>query len=315
MPAYYFIPKKLVKRLPFLQRSAWWLEYVFFKLMATIVRALPLATASALLAAMFSLYGPHTNKAARVRRNLQFVLPGQSDRQAKAAVKAVFGNLGRATAELIQLDKIWARRATQLEFVATEKAENIMRSGQPAVMVSAHVGAWQLTNLVGAHYGFGLSTIYAAETNPYLEPFFRRLRSGFKTGLIPSEGGVRQLLRELKSGNSVGLAVDTRLDSGEMLPFFGVATPTNTVPARLALSANCPLLVVRAQRLSADHFRISTCDPIEAEPTADTREAQALSITAQLNALFEQWIREEPTQWICLKRRWPKDANPGLSSA
>ena len=29
-------------------------------------------------------------------------------------------------------------------------------------------------------------------------------------------------------------------------------------------------------------------------------------MTRDLNRLFEQWIRERPEQWLCLKRAWPK---------
>jgi len=29
-------------------------------------------------------------------------------------------------------------------------------------------------------------------------------------------------------------------------------------------------------------------------------------MTEAVHHHFEQWIREQPDQWICLKRRWPK---------
>jgi lauroyl/myristoyl acyltransferase len=29
-----------------------------------------------------------------------------------------------------------------------------------------------------------------------------------------------------------------------------------------------------------------------------------------VNERFASWIRERPDQWICTKRRWPKDAKP-----
>jgi lauroyl/myristoyl acyltransferase len=29
-----------------------------------------------------------------------------------------------------------------------------------------------------------------------------------------------------------------------------------------------------------------------------------------LNRLFEQWIRERPEQWLCIKRAWPRTLEP-----
>lgn len=309
MPSYYLIPKKLVDRLPFLRKTVWWLESVFFRSMFFLARLLPQKRASALLSGIFARLGPMTGKSAKVSRNLQFVIPQLRTENADNEVREVFANLGRAMTELVFIDRIW-QDSKQLEFKVYPETAAILSAGKPAVLVTAHVGAWQLTSLIGAHFEFPLATIYARETNPYLEKFFYRLRSGFQSRLVASEGGIRQLVKLLREGCSVGLAVDTRLDKGEPISFFGVPTPTNTVPARLALSTNVPLIPVRGQRLPNGRFRITAYPPVASGNAALGRDEKTLSMTAQLNAHFEQWIREEPTQWMCLKRRWPKDAQP-----
>ena len=38
-------------------------------------------------------------------------------------------------------------------------------------------------------------------------------------------------------------------------------------------------------------------------------------LTAELNALFERWIRVHPGQWLCMRRRWPPAAAPGQLQA
>ena len=37
----------------------------------------------------------------------------------------------------------------------------------------------------------------------------------------------------------------------------------------------------------------------------DTR-AKARRLMCRVNETFEQWIRERPEDWFCLKRGWPK---------
>jgi KDO2-lipid IV(A) lauroyltransferase len=33
---------------------------------------------------------------------------------------------------------------------------------------------------------------------------------------------------------------------------------------------------------------------------------QAVAMTEIVHHHFEDWIREYPQEWVCLKRRWPK---------
>lgn len=308
MSSYYLIPKKLVKRLPFLRRIAWRLEALCFQLMVWFIQLFKQEQASRMLAWLFSLVGPHTAKAVKVKRNLKFVIPKMDEEQQRRAVKDVFSNLGRAATELIFMDRLWRERDKYLEFSIDPAAEAFLKEGRPTVFIIAHVGAWQLTPLAGAYYEFPLASVYSRETNPYMADVFYRMRMGFQSKLVPSVGGIRSLLRELREGNSVGMAVDNRLDGGEMVPFFGVDAPTNTVAARLALAMDCPLVPSRAVRLANGRFHISILEPIAAAPEAHSRDEKALDMTRQLNELFEQWIREDPTQWMCLKRRWPKGA-------
>jgi len=37
-------------------------------------------------------------------------------------------------------------------------------------------------------------------------------------------------------------------------------------------------------------------------------QEEPLQLTEDLNRLFEEWIRNQPGQWVCMKRRWQSDA-------
>ena len=82
--------------------------------------------------------------------------------------------------------------------------------------------------------GLDISTIYAPESNIALREKMRKLREAFGVKLIPSDAGARPLLRELNNGRCIGMAMDTRLDTGQLMPFFGREALTNTTAARLA---------------------------------------------------------------------------------
>ncbi len=308
MAEYYLVPKRLGRAAPALGRLAQRLEALLLRCGFRLLGRMPPERASAVTAALFRLAGPHSDKARAVRRNLRVVFPERGRRDIQRLCRQIFGYLGVATAELAKLRQIWEERDERLQFDIAPAAEAHLGTGGGAVFVTAHVGAWQLTNFIGPHLGIALTTVYAAESNPALRRLFLELRSAFQVRLLPSEAGVRPLIRELNAGNCVGLALDTRLDSGEPIPFFGVDAPTNITAARLALRCDAALIPVHAERTAPGHFRVRVCEPIASgEPGAEPA-ARAIAMTADINRLFERWIRATPEQWMCLKRRWPKAA-------
>lgn len=310
MAQHYLFPDSLTKRFPGLTQAAWRLEAWVLAALFQILRWLSIERAGQLCGFLFKHIGRHTSKYQTATRNLKLVFPDKSDREIAALGRKTFYSLGLALAELIHMPTVWAQRQQRLEFVVDAEAEKLIRSKQPIVYIVAHTSAWQYTTFLASEYDFPTSIIYAPESNPYLHEVFLKLRSAFKVRLVSRDGGIRALSRELKQGNSIGLAVDTRLDGAEMIPLFGIDAPTNTAPARLALKNNCPMLTVHIERLPNFRYRLNVGQPLCADhPDAPAAE-QAIEITTKINQLFEQWIRQTPGQWICLKRRWPKEAYP-----
>jgi KDO2-lipid IV(A) lauroyltransferase len=211
-----------------------------------------------------------------------------------------------AVAELANMDKIWSEREQRLEFCIDPLAQSHLDAGGASVFVTAHVGAWQVVNLVSRQQNLTITVVFAEESNPQVRDIMHRLRESFGVKLLATHAGIRPLLRELNAGNSIGLAMDTRLDTGEPIPFFGVDALTNTSAAGLALRSGAALIPIRGERLRAGHFRVSVMAPITSPaPDAELSE-QAIAMTLKINQYFEDWIRAAPEQWMCLKRRWPK---------
>ncbi|MDH5170798.1 MAG: lipid A biosynthesis acyltransferase [Gammaproteobacteria bacterium] len=306
MPQFYLIPKKLARKAPVLVTIAQWLEARLFGCIFWLMRRLSLEQASALSAFTFGLVGPYGDKAAKARVNLAIAFPDSSEEWREQTMRQIFRYLGISAAELIKLEDIWDQREQRLEFVIQPLAAELIRQKRAAVYVCAHVGAWQVTNLLSLQYGLNISIIYAPESNAVLRDMMLNLRQSFGVKLIPSDAGVRPLLKELAAGNSIGMAIDTRLDTGKLLPYFGRDALTNTTAARLALRSGAALLPIRAERLPGSRFRITVYDPVTSELPDATPDEQAIGLTVQINRYFEDWIREYPEQWICLKRRWPK---------
>jgi Kdo2-lipid IVA lauroyltransferase/acyltransferase len=307
MAEHLLIPKRLARALPWLKRAAWRVEAAFIRCVIWLLRCFSPERATAIGMRVTRLLGPVLPMWDKVARNLAIAFPERSERERRCLQGEVFAHLGAAIAELVLSDRIWAERDRRLEFVADPAIRGLQPGASPMVLVTAHVGAWQLANFVGAHYGFTVSTLYAPESNPLFGDIVLGLRSQLPVRWIPNRGGIWRLMEELRAGHSVGMAADTRLDEGEAVPFFGQSAMSNTVPARLALKLGCELVPVRVERLGGARYRVSTGAPILPRDAAAPQAEQARDMSAQINAQFERWIRETPGEWMCLARRFPKE--------
>jgi KDO2-lipid IV(A) lauroyltransferase len=112
-------------------------------------------------------------------------------------------------------------------------------AGRPAVLVSCHVGSWQLCTYIAAQFNLRVTAVYAPEENPHLRKVSDELRAALPCPFISRDGCMRALMTELKQGNMIGLVPDTRLDGGDPIPFFGIPVASNTTAARLAIRHSC----------------------------------------------------------------------------
>jgi KDO2-lipid IV(A) lauroyltransferase len=252
--------------------------------------------------------GPRMDKTRHIRRNLKIAFPEKNAAETDDLVRDLWGNLGSILAEYPHLGTICHGEAEQrLEYIIRGDPQVFRKTGKPAVFVSAHLANWELAAGAIVHLGIPLSVVYTQLQNPHMDRMLFRARQSLGCGLVERDGAGRQLIRCLKQGTSVGLIVDQRVDSGEPVPFFGRDMLTSITPAQLALRFDCELIPVQIQRLKDARFRVIFHEAVEADDETADNPSKALKMTQKINALFESWIREQPQQWMCTKRRWPKD--------
>jgi len=306
VPEFYLVPKRLARKAPILVAIAQRLEATAFRFVFWLMRKLSVERALQLSAFAFGLVGPHSDKAVKARENLAIAFPERSPEWREETTRQIFRHLGYSAAELIKLEDIWEQREQRVEFVLEPEALKHMQSQRATVFITAHVGAWQVAPLVTRQFGFNVCAIYAPESNPIMLELMLDLRKSFGETLIPADAGPRPLIKELNAGHSIIMAMDTRPETGKLIPFFGQDALTNTSAAGLALRTGAALVVSRAERLPDARYRITVYDPlISPLPDAPVKE-QAVALTEIVHRYFEEWITEYPQQWVCLKRRWPK---------
>jgi len=296
----------LARRLPWLQRGIWRGEAWILGVMLRAARCLSVDRASALGGELTARIGPRLAKHRHVLANYRRAFPEWDEAEIERTAREMWRNVGRVLGEMAFLADFCDRLQDRIEIVDAGWLEPLRR-GRAAILVGAHLGNWELTQTTPRRLGFPLTALYSPLANRYLETAIAGLRGRLPCRFLEVEGASRQLLRELRAGRCVGLLMDQRDDDGEPVPFFGIPAATATGPARLALRTGVPFVPVRTERLEGVRFRITIHSPVEPDRDCGHPRRAAFGMTARVNRLFEAWIRERPEQWLCVKRRWPKE--------
>ncbi|MGD2111747.1 MAG: lauroyl acyltransferase [Gammaproteobacteria bacterium] len=301
--------KKVVDRAPALRYVLWGIEALLMGVAMGTSALLPPDRASATGRRLFRAIGPHLDKTRKFRTNLTLAFPDKSPAAIETLIRDSWGNIGAVLAEYPHLKTIHrAAYASRLEVIIKGDSEVFQPGGPPAVFVAGHLANWEVPAGAAAHLGIPLSVIYTPLQNPWLNRLLYRARAQMGCGLIARDGALRGLMQALDTGQSVGLLVDQRVDSGEMVPFFGIDKLTSTIPARLALRYHCDLIPTQVERLENARFRVTFHDPVTPPADVADEHQKILDMTRTLNRLFETWITAAPQDWLCSKRLWPKGA-------
>lgn len=293
-----------------LRSFGWRLEALVLRTLWWLVTPMSIDRASAAGRRIVGLLGPRSAKHRHVLANLTTAFPDQSRAEIERLAIGVWGNVGAVAAEFAQLEKLTdaRRNRDRIEIVTADREPGAPAADTPCVFVTAHCGNWELAAYAAQQLTGALDVVYTPQDNPYLDRMIQDKRRALGCGFIGKVNAVRSMFKSLRSGRSVGLLVDTRIDEGPLEPFFGVAAPVTTTPAWLAIKTGCAIVPVQVERIRHARFRITFHPALHVQQRGDETADQAVSrVTRDINAIVESWIRAHPADWMCTKRRWPKD--------
>jgi KDO2-lipid IV(A) lauroyltransferase len=249
---------------------------------------------------------------------LGYVFDRRGKKIAQANLRLMFGKRMTAARESViirrsyrtmirtLLNLFWLLRHTrerileQVEFAP--RALDRIRELQPAVMLSAHLGNWELVAQGGVANGIPIMCVAKQIGTPAMTALLTRQRASIGQEIIPMEGAVRPLIRTLKAGKSVGLLVDQNMDiseGGTWCTFFGLPVCVSMTPATLARKLGIPIIFVWARPLKHARYRIECSDVFMPDPSVPDPVR-----TQKLSEAIERVIRRNPSYWCLNYRRW-----------
>lgn len=263
-------------------------------LMFGVFRLLPLDRASTLGGWLGRKCGPHLKWHRVAQKNLQFALPERREEHAEI-LTAMWDNLGRTLAEYPWL----GTEQLASRIILPEGTDAYIAKHPQVICGAAHLGNWEIAPFVAKLQGLPLVLIYRHLSNRMAEALILWIRRRYAAEIYPKgHRGAAEALRALKTGKSLGMLVDQKMNQGIMVPFFDQPAMTAPAIAQLALRFHTPILLARVIREHGAHFRFEI---EEIQPQGEVSD-----ILQVIHRRLEGWIREYPSQWLWIHRRWGK---------
>jgi lauroyl/myristoyl acyltransferase len=153
----------------------------------------------------------------------------------------------------------------------------------------------------------GLKSVVPAE---HIQPealfqYLRKVRESHGLRLIPSDGVLTEVVRALRRGEAVGLALDRdTTDSGRFVEFFGKPAKLPDGAVQLALRTGAPILVCFSRRLPNARYAVRILPPIQFPVTRNADDETIEQAMRRVLTVVEEELRKDPSQWVVFRRVW-----------
>ena len=277
------------------------IEFILIKLFFFILIIIGYKNGSNLGDFIGRLFGPMFRSKKLIENNLE--QSGIVDKKNyNKIISKMYGNYGRILAEYPFLK---AFRNNKLnKFIEIEGLENLNKikiEKRRAVFISGHFNNFELMALQIEKAGINLCAIYRPLNNVFLNKTMEEIRENFicKNQIKKGRSGTRQIIENIKKGNSVALMIDQRVREGIKINFLGKPASTTTIPAQLIKKYKCDLVPIYIERRKNNYFKMFVSEPIKIGNNKSIKE-----ITEHLNKILEKMILKNVDQWIWTHDRW-----------
>lgn len=219
--------------------------------------------------------------------------------------KKVFFNIGKSAAEFISFPKINKHNIDRfVKAAGLEKLDRALQDKKGVIMLSCHLGNWELSAAYFGLKGYCLSAIARPLRYEKFDKLVNSYRISKGVRIIHRDNSFKKILLLLKANEIVGILPDQDIDAidGVFVKFFGRDAYTPKGPVVLAMVSGAPILPVFCIRKNGAHNLIVE-DPIKLQISGD-REKDIIVNTQKWTDIIEKYIREYPEQWVWMHRRW-----------
>ena len=243
----------------------------------------------------------------RALENLRASFPEKPEEWIRQTGRRSFQQLVMLTIDVLFTPRL-VRKHNWRQYSRYKNAEYpkwLMREGKGLLMVTAHYGNFEIVGYLMSLFGFEIYSVARPLDNKYLSRYLYGVRQRRGLKLIDKKGAAEMMPEITKQGSTLGFIADQDAGKkGVFVDFFGRKASNYKSIGLLAITYNLPVVVGYCRRIdNRFFFELGLTRIIFPHEWAD-KDDPLTWITAEYSKAIEAFVREDPTQYWWVHRRW-----------
>jgi KDO2-lipid IV(A) lauroyltransferase len=283
-------------------------KFYLYKFAHFLVNVLPLSAAYRLgivLSDLQYFFSPRDRKA--VFNNLRCILKYKENLNVQT--REVFRNFGRYLVEFFRMEKHFNAQfiKDKVKIENIESLEEARKYGKGGIILSAHIGNWEVGGALLSLLGYDLMEIALPHKERPVNDFFNYQREVKGITVVPSTKAIRQCIEQLRNNKFIAVAADRDFTmNGEILDFLGKKMLIPKGAAVFSGKTGAPIIPCFMIRNGDGTFTFKIYKIIY--PSAESSETvdrnQLISLMKKSTKVIEDIVSRYPTQWLVFRQFW-----------
>lgn len=236
-----------------------------------------------------------------VINNLKIIFPNENDKIIQKKAKGVFVNFALYLVEFFRFSEVDPEFVKKhFEIKGEEFLKEAIKNGKGGIILTAHIGNWELGGMAVALSGYPLIVIALDHKNPKVNHFFRKRRESKSIEVVSLGVAVRKCYEGLRKNKFVAILGDRDFsNTGYPLSFLNKIKKIPRGPAALALRTGALIIPVFCIRQGLDRIVVECFKPIKISD-----KTTEIEIIQEYTKIIEGQIRKYPSQWLMFREFW-----------
>jgi len=237
--------------------------------------------------------------------NLAVAFPELAPEERARLARRVYAHFGRMAVDSLRLSA--SGPSALVPHVTGGGIVRIVREaldrGRGAIILTGHLGNWELAGAYLAATGFPLAAVVKAPSNPFVARQWERVRQRLGIESVDMPDAKTVIPQVLRENRAVALVADQgALRSNIWAPFFGRPTKTPAGPGLFAVRTGAPVLFGALVAAPGDRYELM--GEVLLERAEGDVAAVGQTIAERYRARLEALVRRYPEQYLWTHRLW-----------
>jgi Kdo2-lipid IVA lauroyltransferase/acyltransferase len=229
----------------------------------------------------------------------------KTESEIRALARKVYQNFAMTAMDVVRLPELSLEKIKEITSLeGKEYLDNSRARGKGTVMITGHLGFWDITGLRILAEGYPMTYVSGGFRNLMIDKLYNWFREQRGIKVLPRQYALRGVLKSLARNELIGIVSDQNAGTnGVFVDFFGKKASTPIGAARFALKSGASIvMVLNVPDADRKHYRALVI-PVEINKTGD-EEKDTLLYTERFTKILEDVVRQHPEHYFWLHRRW-----------